>query len=205
MYPAKTPKLFKHYFKDILWRYPAGEQAVYLTFDDGPTPAVTEWVLDLLAEYQAQATFFCIGHKVSLYPGTFQKVRAAGHVVGNHSYSHFNGWRTHTPNYLRDVANADHYVKSELFRPPYGRLKWQQYQVLRTQYQLVMWDVISGDFDANISQKQCLNNVLQHTEDGSIVVFHDYQRSFEKLQYALPRLLAHFKEQGFEFRAIHAK
>ncbi len=202
MYPIKTPAFIKKYFADVRCTYPKGERAIYLTFDDGPTPEVTEWVLDLLGTYQAKATFFCIGHKVSLYTDIYQKIQTAGHAIGNHSYSHFNGWKTYTPNYIRDVENAGHYVDSDLFRPPYGRLKWGQYRALRKSYQIIFWDVLSGDFDANISEEQCLENVLKHTEDGSIIVFHDYQPSFEKLQYVLPRLLEHYTKEAYQFKAI---
>ncbi len=205
VYAFKSPRVLSRLFPDILWKYKSGPKKLYLSFDDGPTPEVTAWVLDLLAQYQCKATFFCIGRKVSLHPQIYAQILRQGHAVGNHSYSHFNGWSSNTANYLRDVNNARDQINSNLFRPPYGRLKPSQYQQLKKQFRIVCWDVLSGDFDPKLSQEDCWTAIKQHCEDGSIIVFHDIRKTWTKLQFVLPRMLSHYLALGYSFESINFK
>ena len=205
MYLVKTPRFIQNLFPNFLWRMPQKEQVIYLTFDDGPIPEVTPWVLEQLAAYDAKATFFVVGDNVRKHPDVFENVLAAGHTVGNHTFNHLNGWGTENIPYFHNVRRCAHLVKSELFRPPYGKLRPKQAQFLQRHYNIVMWDVLSGDFDAHISKENCLNNVLKNTKAGSIVVFHDSLKAEEKLRYVLPKTLAYFAERGFAFAAIDPK
>jgi len=198
---TKTPIWAKRIMPQAIWKIP-GEDQIFLTFDDGPSPGVTDWVLDLLDQYDAKATFFCIGKKVQESPQLFQEIIDRGHAIGNHSQTHPNGWKCKTEKYLADVKEAANVIPSILFRPPYGKLKPQQYNSLKEDYQIIMWDVLSWDFKQNLSPEECLEGVLQHTSEGSIIVYHDAPRTFEKLQHNLPILLKHFSEKGFRFSKI---
>lgn len=202
MYFIKTPWLLRTIFKQLLWRLPNQGNTIYLTFDDGPIPGVTPWVLDTLAQHQAKATFFCVGENVTKHPHIYKEVLAAGHRVGNHTYNHLNGWKTPTDDYLENVARCAKTLNSKLFRPPYGKLSPAQLAALQKNYQIVMWDVLSADFDQSIQPEQCLQNVLTHTQSGSIVVLHDSLKAEINLRYILPRLLEHFSKQGYTFAAL---
>ncbi|MEL7221148.1 MAG: polysaccharide deacetylase family protein [Bacteroidota bacterium] len=202
MYLVKTPKFIQELFPNFTWRIPSNEKVIYLTFDDGPIPEVTPWVLEQLAAYNAKATFFCVGENIEQNPEVFQQVVDAGHAVGSHTFNHLNGWATDSIPYFHNVRHAANLTKTVLFRPPYGKLRRGQTQFLQRHYRIVMWDVLSGDFDPAISKEQCLNNVTRHVEPGSIVVFHDSLKAKDKMQYALPRTLAHFAEQGYRFEAL---
>lgn len=183
------------------------KDAVYLTFDDGPNPVVTPFVLAELEKYEAKATFFCVGNNVAKYPGVFAQTKAAGHTVGNHTYNHLNGWATANAHYLKNIAQADKHIGSRLFRPPYGRIKLSQYRKLMRKYpnwRIYMWDILSGDFDTTITGAQCLKNVLQTIEPGSIVVFHDSDKARERLEIALPGVLQYCKAQGWAMKALPA-
>lgn len=174
---------------------------LHLTFDDGPTPDVTHWVLDKLKEYGAKATFFCLGRNVERYPETYNRIVEEGHSVGNHTYSHLKGWQVSKPEYLDDVKLASNYISSGLFRPPYGRMGWNQLRALKDQYRILMWDVMSYDFSNRICPRQCLDNVIGNVRNGSIVVFHDSKKAHRNLQYALPGVLDAFSGD-FNFRGI---
>lgn len=202
MYLVKTPSLVQNLFPGFTWCRPGADKNVYLTFDDGPIPKVTPWVLRQLRKYEAQATFFCIGDNVRKHPNIYAEVRAAGHRVGNHTMHHINGWRTKQADYTADTEKCARLVDSDLFRPPYGRLTPRQAKQLREKYEIVLWDVLSGDFDEKIDGERCLDNVLRHSQVGSIVVFHDSLKAFPRLRYALPRVLAHFSEAGYRFAAL---
>lgn len=202
MYLVKTPQFIQNLFPNFCWRMPDQEKVLYLTFDDGPIPEITPWVLEQLRAYDAQATFFCVGDNVRKHPQVFNQVVAEGHAVGNHTYHHLNGWSSDNLHYFHDVRHCARTVQSDLFRPPYGRLKPRQAQFLQRHYRIVMWDVLSGDFDPAIDAEQCLNNVLQHAGRGSIVVFHDSRKAWSKLQTVLPQVLAHYHEQGYRFQAL---
>lgn len=178
-------------------------KTIYLTFDDGPIPEVTPWVLDTLKAYQAKATFFCVGDNVRKHLEVFQRILTEGHQVGNHTYHHLSGWNTDNIPYFHDVRKCARMVKSNLFRPPYGRLKPQQVQFLQRHYKIIMWDVLSADFDQDTTPEQCWTNVQSHAQPGSIVVFHDSVKAFKNLQYTLPRCLEFFRNSGFDFKIIN--
>lgn len=204
MYLVKTPKLVQTLWPAYLWHIPTREKVLYLTFDDGPIPEVTPWVLDTLAACGAKATFFCVGENATRHPGIFRRVLAEGHTVGNHTHNHLNGWDTDTTAYLHNVRHCARVVKSDLFRPPYGRLLPQQRAFLERHFKIVLWDVLSGDFDPNLTAEQCLSNVLENARPGSIIVLHDSLKTLEKLRYVLPAVLEHFTAKGFRFEAIPA-
>ena len=210
---VKTPHLISATFSSYLWHFSRKEPTLYLTFDDGPTPKITPWVLDVLKEFEVKATFFCIGKNVVAQPEIFNNLLADGHRVGNHTFNHLNGLKTDTKTYLENIEktqvaflaqNPHHFETRELlFRPPYGKCFPNQLKALKKKgYKPVFWDVISRDFDLNINREDCLNNVLKHTENGSIVVFHDSEKAFKNLKYTLPKILDHFKAKAYQFNTI---
>lgn len=202
MYLTKTPKFVQELFPNFTWHIPTTEKVLYLTFDDGPIPLVTPWVMEQLAEYNAKATFFCVGENIRKHPEVFDQMIEEGHTVGNHTQNHLNGWVTDNIPYFHNVRHGAHLTNSLLFRPPYGKLRPRQSQFLLRHYRIVMWDVLSGDFDPTISNEQCLNNVIRNANEGSIVVFHDSIKAEEKLRYALPKVLAHYAALGYRFEAL---
>ncbi len=206
---VKTPLFIQHLFPSILWNKKNTDQpTLYLTFDDGPIPEVTPWVLNQLKTYNAKATFFCVGENINKCPNIFNQIIEEGHTIGNHTYSHLNGWNTNTINYIDNVHQFDDMhskfkiQNSKLFRPPYGKLTLQQFKILKKQYQLVLWDVISRDFDNAISTKECLNNIVKHSKDGSIIVFHDSLKAEENLRYVLPKVLKYYSDKGYAFNVL---
>ncbi|MBL4657701.1 MAG: polysaccharide deacetylase family protein [Flavobacteriales bacterium] len=202
MYSDRPPKLLKRLLKDVIWDIPDKNKVLYLTFDDGPNPVITPWVINLLKQYKASATFFCVGSNVEKYKEVYDLVLADDHVVGNHTYSHKNGWKTRREKYLADVDKCSKVFSAKLFRPPYGKLRKSHYKRLKEDYQIVMWDVLSGDFDRKISNEKCLSNVLDNARGGSVIVFHDSEKALKKLYYTLPKVLEHFSKLGYTFRAI---
>jgi peptidoglycan-N-acetylglucosamine deacetylase len=202
MYIVKTPSFIKKMFPNYTWNIKTEEKVLYLTFDDGPVPEITPWVLDQLAAYNAKATFFCVGDNVQKNPLIFQQVLAQGHSVGNHTFNHLSGWETDNIPYYHNIRHCAQLVKTNLFRPPYGRLTPIQTQFLARHYSIVMWDVLSGDFDQTITPQAVLDNVLNAAKRGSIIVFHDSQKAAERMQYALPRVLAHFAAKGYRFETL---
>ena len=202
MYLVHTPQIIQSLFPRFTWRMPSDEKVVHLTFDDGPIPEVTPWVLEQLDRYDAKATFFCVGHNVDKHPDVYEQVVEAGHLTGNHTYHHLDGWNTDNITYFHNIRKAARKVNSNLFRPPYGRILPSQAQFLKRHYQVVLWDVLSGDFDPALSPEDCLNNVLRHVRPGSIVVFHDSLKTMKTLQYVLPRVLAHLDAQGYRFEVV---
>jgi len=179
---------------------------LYLSFDDGPHSEATPFVLGQLSNFDAKASFFCIGKNVQLHPEIYDAVLAAGHVVGNHTQNHMNGWKNNTENYIADIQEATKVINSNLFRPPYGRISFSQIKALLLHpalpQQIVMWDVLSGDFDTTITGEQSAQNVIQHAGPGSIVVFHDSAKAMDRLRIALPKVLAHFSKLGYQFKAL---
>lgn len=212
----KTNRLVKWIFPKYVWDIPNKENKVFLTFDDGPTPKVTEWTLEQLKKYDAKATFFCIGDNIAKHPDIFRKVISEGHSVGNHTYNHLKGWNTDTGIYVENVSMCNDQIAegrnqkaedrrqepevlhSNLFRPPYGKIKPSQSRKLRARgFKIIMWDIVSYDFDKETSPEECLQNVLKNVESGSIIVFHDSVKAEANLKYALPKTLEYLKANGF--------
>lgn len=207
LYLVRTPKWMQRLYSKRIWEI-AGSNKVYLTFDDGPHPEHTPWVLDELKKNNAKATFFCIGKNVVLYPDVYRRILNEGHAVGNHTQHHLNGWKGDDAGYMQDVQEAAKYIDSNLFRPPYGRLSSFREKTLResaAKYRIIMWSVLSGDFDPGISKDQCLNNVVLKTKAGSIVVFHDSEKAAEKMKYALSGLLTMLADKGLQTDIIRSE
>lgn len=196
-----TPKFIRSLFPTFIWSMPEGEE-VYLTFDDGPTPEITEWVLEQLAKYDAKATFFCLGKNIEQHPELYQKILDGGHRVGNHTYSHQKAWRMSLERYLEDVEFGNSFARSDLFRPPYGLIRPSQATRISQHYHIIMWDVLSRDYNPLVSPRACLRYVTRHVKGGSIVVFHDSVKSFRNLRYALPRTLQFLQDQGLRCEVI---
>ena len=236
-YLVKMPKLVKWLFPQRVWALPNTANTVYLTFDDGPIPEVTPWVLEELKKHQAKATFFCIGDNMRKHPEIFKRILDEGHAVGNHTFNHLNGWKTETSEYIENVMKAEagsreYEVGSTkwevrsgkheagrressgdlildinhstfLFRPPYGKLTGKQSKLLQKKgYKIIMWDVLSADYDSKVSKKQCLNNVLKHLKPGSIVVFHDSLKAEKNLRYVLPKVLEYINNKNWKCESI---
>lgn len=201
--PAKTPILIEKLFPNYHWKVKTDTKELYLTFDDGPTPEITQWTLDILEKYNAKVTFFCIGKNVEKHPEIFQKIINSGHAIGNHTYNHLKGWKTLHRDYIADIEKATKNIKSSLFRPPYGKLTPKQGKTLIANgFNIVMWDVLSMDWDNSISPESCLEKVLTKSSLGSIIVFHDSKKAAKNMQYALPKVLEHFSKKGFSFKKL---
>ena len=201
-YFVKAPSILKPIMGDMLWNIDSETKELFLTFDDGPTPRLTEWVLDILSSFEAKATFFCLGKNVEQFPEIYQRIIDEGHVVGNHTYDHPNGWKTKDSSYCNNVKQCSELVDSKLFRPPYGKISRSQHTVLKDDYTIVMWDVLSGDFDLSITPEKCLGNVISNSSKGSIIVMHDSLKAEKNLRYALPKMLDHFTSDGFMFKNL---
>lgn len=202
MYVSKTPAVVKALYGSLVWNMPSDTKKVYITFDDGPHPQITPEVLTILESYNAKATFFCIGKNISQNRILFEELSLRGHAVGNHTYDHLNGWKTDDYAYFRNVIKCQHFTKTNLFRPPYGRISRSQSQVIGKKFKIIMWDVLSADFDKTITRDKCCDNVLKNTGAGSVVVFHDSEKAADKMLYALPRLLDLCHEKGLECVAL---
>jgi len=202
MYLSKTPEFVKPIANNLLWHMPRTNNEVFLTFDDGPIPEVTPWVLQQLKTYNAKATFFMVGENAMKYPNIVNEVLADGHTIGNHTFHHIKGWKTSTFNYAKNTLKASPFINSPLFRPPHGKLTRNQSKCLRTRFTIVMWDVLSADFDQSISSGTVVSNVLNNVKPGSIVVLHDSLKAEKHLKYALPVILESLANQGLNFSAI---
>lgn len=203
MYFIKTPRWLKRIYSNYVWHIPPQGKDLYLTFDDGPHPVATPFVLDELKKHQAKATFFCLGKNVLEFPDVYRRITDEGHAVGNHTHNHLNGWKTEVANYIGNVKMAANHINSKLFRPPYGRIKKQQgTEIKKLGFEIVMWDVLSGDFDVTLQPSQCLENITRKARAGSIVVFHDSEKAFNNLKFALPGILDCFSANGYRFKAI---
>ena len=230
LYFVKTPKLIQNIFKDYTWSFTSSKKEIYLTFDDGPIPQITPWVLKTLAQFNAKATFFCVGDNIQKYPDIFKKIVEQGHSFGNHTFNHLSGWKTKTEVYVNNVEKAEKVTKMEdgrqemegkrltninnqqpitnnqnlkLFRPPYGKITSAQAKALQKKgFQIIMWDVLSADFNPKISKEKCLDNIIKNTQNGSIIVFHDSEKAFKNLVYTLPEVLDYFTKKGFIFKAL---
>ena len=210
-YWVKTNWIIKKIFANYTWSVASKHNTVYLTFDDGPVPEITEFVLAELKKYNAKATFFCIGDNIKKNPHVFKKIINDGHAIGNHTLNHYNGWKTNTVSYIENIKlcediiekYSDSNLNSKIFRPPYGKLKTRQSRALRKLgYKIIMWDVLSADFDTTISKEKCLENVLEHIEPGSIIVFHDSIKAFKNLEYVLPKTLDFLKKSNFNCKTL---
>ncbi|ARV16926.1 polysaccharide deacetylase family protein [Polaribacter sp. SA4-12] len=199
------------FFSKYTWRFPSNKKEIFLTFDDGPTPEITEFVLSELKKHHAKATFFCIGKNIKNHPEIFKKIISDGHSIGNHTQNHLKGWKTNTEDYIDNILECnktitqfnDSTIKQQLFRPPYGKIKKSQAkELLKRDYKIIMWDVLSADFDITISKEKCLQNVQENTKEGSIIVFHDSVKAAERMEYALPKVLKTFSDKGFVFKGI---
>jgi len=208
-YWVKTHRIIKRLFRGYVWDVPNTDNTVYLTFDDGPTPEVTEWALGVLREHGIKATFFCIGNNIEKHPDILQKAIDDGHTIANHTFNHLNGWKTGNAQYFGNVEACEKSIerrtgyKPVLFRPPYGKIKAAQAKWVRERgYSIIMWDVLSADFDQTITPEKCLQNVIRNTTSGSIIIFHDSVKAFQNLQYALPKAIENLKERGFRFEKL---
>ncbi len=215
LYPIQTPKIVQNIFRSFIWNIDTEHKEIYLTFDDGPIPEITPWVLNTLSKYNAKATFFCIGKNVKNHPAIFEKILKEGHSIGNHTFNHLNGWRTTNKKYIRNIEKAEISLRSsvfglqseplsKLFRPPYGRIKPSQAKnIIAKGYKIIMWNVLSGDFDQKLTKKDCYQNVIKNMTNGSIIVFHDSEKAFKNLEYTLPKVLDYYTNNGFVFKALN--
>jgi len=199
---VKPPEWVRMLSNGLIWRIPGEEPVVYLTFDDGPVSGLTGWILEELEKYGAKATFFCVGQNVKENPELYDRILESGHTVGNHTYSHLNKSRTGLSRYIKDVYKARKVINSRLFRPPYGRISLLASRLLRPRFRIILWDVLSMDYDRELEPQKVFNNVVSNVRCGSIVVFHDNLKARENLEYALPRVLDHYSRLGYRFMAI---
>ena len=218
--PIKTPLVAKKMFPNYVWDISTTEKVIYLTFDDGPTPEITNWTLDILKQYNAKATFFCIGNNIKKYPEVFQDILNEEHAIGNHTQNHIKGWKTKAKDYLENIKEAQYTIdfqiqKSKIvnrqssiinfFRPPYGQITPKQgRKLIELGYKIIMWDVLSFDWDKDVNTNTCLGNVIGKTTAGSIVVFHDSVKASKNMQYTLPKVLEYFSKKGYSFKALNS-
>ncbi|MFN8407331.1 MAG: polysaccharide deacetylase family protein [Sphingobacteriaceae bacterium] len=205
MYFVKSPLWLQYIYPSLIWHKDRKEKHVYLTFDDGPIPDITPFVLHTLRQFDAKATFFCVGNNLTQYPDIHQQEKHTNHAIGNHTYNHLNGWQTADDHYLADIKQCGQLISTNLFRPPHGKIKRSQIAKLKKMnplLQVIMWDVLSYDFDQKISPQQCLDHVLKNTQNGSIIVFHDSLKAFGRLEYTLPQTLKHLTSEGYSFDAL---
>jgi peptidoglycan/xylan/chitin deacetylase (PgdA/CDA1 family) len=206
MYLIKTPFWLRALYPNCTWKIPSKEKVIYLSFDDGPHPEATPFVLNTLKKFNAKATFFCIGNNVLKHPNVYESILQHGHQVGNHTYDHLNGWKTETTTYVENIKDATNLIESNLFRPPYGRITRKQIKNIKSDSKcpqhIIMWDVLSGDFDLNLTGEDCAKNVIKNTGPGSIIVFHDSQKAWERMSVTLPLVLAYFSKLGYQFQVI---
>jgi peptidoglycan-N-acetylglucosamine deacetylase len=198
----QIPNLLRGAYIGATWRKSSQEKIIYLTFDDGPIPEVTPWVLDVLDQYQIKATFFCVGENVMRYPEIYQEVLKRGHKTGNHTYNHIRGFFTETNIYLKNVEKASEYIQSNLFRPPHGDMRLSQFKALKKKYQIIQWDVITRDYDKSIPEQRVLNIVKKYTRNGSIIVFHDSLKAERNMRYAMPKAIEFLLQEGYQFRTL---
>ncbi len=218
MYTVRPPFFLKWYYSNnLIWNKDSTEKFVYLTFDDGPIPNVTTFVLNTLKSFNVKATFFCIGDNISKHPEVFERIKADGHAVGNHTHNHLKGWKTDDKTYIDNFWQCQALTETNLFRPPYGRIKKSQIRKLVNSWQLtvgkklktenselqtVMWDVLSGDFDPKLTPEKCYQNVIKNTRNGSIIVFHDSLKAWDRMEYALPKSIEYLLQQGYQFKTL---
>lgn len=188
--------------RNFIWKIFTDKPVIYLTFDDGPIPEITPFILKTLDEFHAKATFFCVGENVKKHPEIYSEIVRSGHKTGNHTFNHLNGWKTHSVKYIDNINKCTDYFSSDLFRPPYGKLKPSQLRKIKKEFSVVLWTVLSYDFDQQVSKEDCLNNVLTYTDNGAVVVFHDNLKAKNNLFYSLPRFLDFFTKKGYKFEIL---
>jgi len=198
----RAPKLYRNLYRGSYWRFNTDKKIVYLTFDDGPIPEITPWVLDLLDKYNIKATFFCVGDNVRKHPDIYQMLQERGHAVGNHTFHHIQGLKTDTLSYLKDVEEANQLINSKLFRPPYGHMRFSQFNRLNKKYKVIMWDVVTRDYSYLMTSGEVFDVVKKYTRNGSIIVFHDSLKSGDRMKEALPKSIEWLLEQGYSFQLI---
>lgn len=199
---VRPPQILRKLYKGSVWRMTKNEPIIYLTFDDGPIPELTPWVLDILRQYEIKATFFCVGENINKHPEIFKRIIDEGHQVGNHTYNHLKGWKTHNNSYFDNIAKCQTLTQTDLFRPPYGRITKSQYRALLLDYRIIFWDVLSYDYDALVSPEKCLDNCLKYTRNGSVIVFHDNIKAQKNLKFALPHYIEHFLKLNYKFAIL---
>lgn len=217
MYTVRPPFFLKWFYPSLIWNKDTKEKIVYLTFDDGPIPNVTDFVLNTLKTFEVKATFFCIGDNIRKHPQVFERIKNDGHAIGNHTYNHLKGWKTDDKTYIENFWKCQELTGTNLFRPPYGRIKKSQISKLVSSWQLavgrelktenselltVMWDVLSGDFDLKLSPEKCYQNVVNKVRNGSIIVFHDSLKAWDRLEYALPKSIEYLLAEGYRFEKL---
>lgn len=223
MYLVKSPLLLKWYYSNLIWNMDRSKKIVYLTFDDGPIPNVTDFVLNTLKSFNVKATFFCIGDNIIKHPEVFERLKTAGHQIGNHTFNHLKGWKTADETYVENFLKCQQLTQTHLFRPPYGKIKKSQIKSIKAKVQslkptthpqdlelktidsrldIIMWDVLSGDFDQKLSPEKCLKNVINNTRNGSIIVFHDSLKAFDRLKYILPKTIQYLSDKGYQFGTL---
>lgn len=205
MFIEQPPLLYRLFYPGAIWRISNDEKKmVYLTFDDGPIPKITPWVLDVLDRYRIKATFFCVGDNVEKYPFLYQQLLERGHLTGNHTFNHLQGWKHHTEYFVANTQKASSYIQSPFFRPPHGHVLYSQFLSLKkTGYKIVMWDVVTRDYSKNMTPAKVLNNVKKYVRNGSIIVFHDSLKAEKNLRYALPQVIEWLMEEGYSFGLVH--
>lgn len=202
-YLVKSPYIISKYvYPDLYWHIPTNKKEIFLTFDDGPTPNITEKVLDILSDYNAKATFFLVGDKLASNQALLQQIIAQEHSIGNHTFNHLNGWKTQLHQYLKNIDKTTQLLDTNLLRPPYGRIKRSQVNRLKSDYHIIMWSLLSGDFDMKISPEACYKNISGKVKKGDIIVFHDSEKAADRLFYALPKILDEYTRKGYTFSAI---
>ncbi len=209
MYFHKMPKVIQKFHPNYTWHKSREKKVLYITFDDGPIPEVTDFVLKTLEQFDAKATFFCVGDNVRKNPKQFEAIVEKRHVIANHTFNHLNGWDTDVNEYIRNISDCAEVINDttknysqKIFRPPYGRIKKGQYELLKNDYEVIMWDVLTGDFDGNLDKEKCLSESIKATSNGSIIVFHDSIKAKENMMYVLPEFLAHFSQLGYTFEGL---
>lgn len=202
---ARTPYFLKLFLPQLTWRVKTKRKEIYITFDDGPHPDITTKVMDILDEFGAKASFFCVGHNVEKYPDTYAEILKRGHKTGNHTFNHLNGWKVKRKEYFKNIEKCSELVDSHLFRPPYGRISLKHIPYIKMNFRIIMWSVLSLDFDIKTTTEQCLENSINYSKEGSIIVYHDSEKAAEKMLYALPRFLEHFKSKGYTFPVLSSE
>ena len=199
---VRPPKILRRLYKKATWRGDGTKKAIYLTFDDGPIPTLTEWILDILKEHHIKATFFCVGENIAKHPSIFERIKQEGHQIGNHTYNHVKGWKVAHDEYINNMNRCQSLTQTNLFRPPYGRITKQQYRTVLKTHRIILWDVLTYDYDKFTSPQKCLKKSLKHTRNGSIIVFHDNVKATENITYALPLYIQGCLKSGYEFKTF---